>query len=258
MSDDGTKELTMKYVFSFMLVVAIALTAMFVFPAAPAKAVVPVFDMGLLTNTVSQDHNVKSEQRRAAAGSPTLLSPDPASSAPQLSPSVLRYRPSIEERRDNLASFVEKTRRVDPASAEIMERDFATKDIIGNMERAIAPYGFEITNVSHAYAYWWITAWSAVSDPTVDFSDTQVDAVKRQSADAMLAIPQFGELSNAQKQELAEVYLVQAAQIAATVAHHQGDPVQTRAVAEAIKEGASKSGMDLDKMVLTESGFELR
>ncbi|MBX7482743.1 DUF6683 family protein [Qipengyuania qiaonensis] len=247
----------MKYVMSFALVVAIAMIAMFAFPPAPAKAVVPVFDMGMLTNTVSQDHNVKSEQRRAGGASKLLLSPDPAVSAPRLPETVLRYDPSVDQRTANFASFVKRTRRTDPQAAADLEQNVSPK-IIQQIDQSIQPYGLSAYNLADAYAVWWVTAWDAVFDPTNQATRSQMQAVRRQAANAILVIPEFGNLTNAQKQELAEAYLLHASIIMTYIDYAQANPEKQGEVASNIKQGALKSGMDLDGMVLTEGGFQPR
>ncbi|MBX7482746.1 DUF6683 family protein [Qipengyuania qiaonensis] len=247
----------MKYVSSFALTVVIALTAMFAFPPTPAKAVVPVFDMGMLTNTVSQDHNVKSVQRRAEAPMLRFLTA-PTAAAPVLSASVLSYNPSVELRRANFAAFVERTRRVDPQAAADLAAN-VKPEIIPQMHETLKQYGASAYNLADAYAVWWITAWGVVNfDPTAEATAAQILAVSRQSANAMLAIPEFGNLSNAQKQELAEAYLLYTSINLTYLDYVKANPSKQSEVADAIKQGALKSGMDLDQMVLTESGFEPR
>ncbi len=246
----------MKYLASFAIVLLTAMAAMFGFPPAPAQAVGPVFDMGLLTNTVSQDHNVKSEERRAAATHQRFLTP-PANAAPVLSPTVLSFTPSVEQRRANFAAFVKRTRRTNPEAAADFEQN-VKPEIILQIDQSIQPYGLSAYNLADAYAVWWVTAWDAIFAPEAEASRAKLQAVKQQSANAILAIPEFAFLNNAQKQEMAEAYLLQAAMIMAYLDYAKGDPAKMGELARNVKAGALKAGMDLDRMVLTEGGFQPR
>lgn len=238
--------------FNALVVAAVAM----LFVAAPAHAIVPVFDMGLLTNTVSQDHNVKAEEERAGSmAQQRLLTPDFSASQPAAPAAALNYERSRERTRRNLAAFVEKTRRVDPAGAAGMEQSFASQDIMNIIAQGLVPLGLRTDNVAHAYAAWWMSAWMAANDPAASSSPEQAQAVARQAADALRATSGFAEMTNAQKQEMAEVYLVQAAMIDAAVDQAAGDAARLRDVAASVRQGAMASGMDLGRMRLTRSGF---
>lgn len=177
-------------------------------------------------------------------------------SAPRVAPAPadLTYKPSMERRRANLARFVAKSRKVDPAGAARLEKDLATTDVIGKMDRALAGYGMRADNVADAYAAWWLNAWLASRQRTDDPTPRQVAAVRVQAAQALAATPLAGA-GDAMKQEVAEANLVQAALIGSHMETARGNPDLSRRVADAVRKGARASGLDLDAMVLTDDGF---
>lgn len=170
-------------------------------------------------------------------------------------PRAMQFSSSPQRRAQNLRNFVEKTRANNPQSADEMAALFSSTDIIGQLEAVMARVGLSGNNVSHAYSVYWISAWQAANGQT-DIKSSQVyRAVADQAARGLFASPEFRSSSDAGKQELAEALLLQAAVIDAAVEKASGDRKQLKAIAKAVLQGAENTGLDLDGMTLTESGF---
>lgn len=167
----------------------------------------------------------------------------------------LDFRPSIEQRKKNLAQFVAKSRKRDPQGAAQLEKLFASGDVIGQINREIGRYGFRTNDVADAYAAWWINAWLASRGRTDDPSRQQIAAVRAQAAQAMASLPQMANASDAVKQEMTEAYLVQTALIGSHLEQARGNPAQLRKIGAAVRQGARASGLDLGAMELTDEGF---
>lgn len=174
---------------------------------------------------------------------------------PRVSIGRMAYAPSIERRRRNFAQFVARTRAKDPAGAARMQALFASTDIIAAMGRALAPFGLRTDNVADAYAAWWINAWLASRGRSDNPTRGQIDAVKAQATQALGSTPQLANANDTLKQEVAEAHLIQAALIESYMTKSQGNAAQRRAIANAVRQGARRSGLDLDSMELTPSGF---
>ena len=168
---------------------------------------------------------------------------------------ALTFTPSLKRRKDNITSFIAKTRAQDPAGAEQMQQMFAAVDMFAEMEKALVPYGLRIDNVADAYAVWWSSAWLASRGLVDAGSREQAQAIKAQATNGFLATPVFAKATDAQKQQFAEALLIQAAMIDAAVEQAKGNPEQLKAVGQAVRQGAKASGLDLDKMELTPTGF---
>lgn len=166
----------------------------------------------------------------------------------------LDFTPSMQRRRANYASFVERTRRVDPAGAAGLEANLK-RDPIALAEPELAKVGLRVDNVADAYAVYWVEAWQAVHGVNGASSRATAQAVRAQAARAISATPEFASATAAQKQEFAESYLVQAVMVGAAKEQAAGDPAKLAQVSAAVEKGARAAGLDLRAMTLTEEGF---
>jgi hypothetical protein len=228
-----------------MRVLAIVKIAVLFFLFSTTAVAQGVFDMGVLTNTLTIETR------------PTpSVSPRSNERKPNLAPeSSLSYSASAVVRKNNLSNFVKKTRAVDPEGASKMEAMFASTDVIDAIGKGIAPFGLRTNNVADAYTVYWTNAWLGSRGRNDTLSKQQVAAVRNQAANALLTTPAFSSASNAQKQEMSEALLVQAALIEAYVDNAKSDPALMAKVKAAITQGAKGMGLDLYKMTLTPDGF---
>jgi hypothetical protein len=167
----------------------------------------------------------------------------------------LTFTPSKSRRRANLQAIVERARSQDPAGAVQLEQTFASADIIGQIDAALQTVGLRADNTADAYAMWWISSWKATKGDVSTASAAAYQAVSAQAARGMVGSPLFASTNDAQKQEMAETLMVQAALIDSLVESHADDQAMLAKVSASILQGAKASGVDLDKMTLTEDGF---
>ncbi len=165
------------------------------------------------------------------------------------------YVPSKSLRKKNLANFVNKIRAQDPASAAKIEQIFASTDIIDQIGSVIQGIGLNKNNAADAFAVYWVSAWQAVNGDTSTKNSETYQAVATQSARGLSRSPEFNKSTDAQKQEMAESMMVQTAMIDANMEEAAGDPAKLKAISKAVTQGAAASGLELDKMTLTEKGF---
>jgi hypothetical protein len=168
---------------------------------------------------------------------------------------LLVYKVSNTVRRRNLAQFVAKTREIDPDGAAKMEALFASTDVMSIIDKRLMDFGLRSNNVADAYAVYWTNAWLGSQGRTDNLTSMQLISVRNQAAKALLATLPFTSATDAQKQELAEAMLIQAALIDAVVDDAQSDPALLAKVKVAIAQGAKGMGLDLDRMTLTTQGF---
>jgi hypothetical protein len=159
------------------------------------------------------------------------------------------------QRKRNLSNFVSKVRASDPAGADQLAQMFATTDVIDLVGKAMSGMGLRPDNLADAYAVYWSSAWHASVGSNDTPSREQFGKMKSQAAAALAATPEVANASNAVKQEFAESLLIQAALIDASLEQAQNDPAMLKAIANAVRQGASAMGLDLRSMTLTEDGF---
>lgn len=191
----------------------------------------------------------KSAKQREATG-PAPLSP--------AQKAALQFAPSMEQRQRNYASFVEKTRAVDPAGADQLQQTLSQNDILAVAEAPFRDLGFDMYNVADAYALWFVTAWLAGQGRVDTPSAETLGAVRDQVESAFGTLPVLLSTDDATKQEAAEAHYLQSILISVTVEAAQSDAAYLEKVKAAVKQGAVASGMDLDAFELTETGFVLR
>lgn len=191
-------------------------------------------------------------KQRSQKSDPSL----PPVSATAANSALLAFTPNLATRQRNLAGFIAKTRAQSPENADQMAQMFASTDIFAAMAKGLAPMGLRVDNVADAYTVYWVTAWEASRGISgTDTPRAQAQAVKAQAAKALLSAPEFANAGAAQKQELAEALLIQAALISASMEGAAGDPAQKKAVGKAVRQGAKAMGLDLDTMTLGAAGF---
>ena len=215
--------------------------------SASAQLFQPIFIPATLSGQMNQLISVQTQQRQSDKVQ--------VSENASVSSTSLSFRQLPERTRVNLAQFVAKSRAVNPQSAAAMAQLFASTDIIAVMGQELVRYGLRTDNVADCYAVWWMSAWQAANGDTSDVPLTTAQFVKRQSARALIATPQFASVAEAQKQEYAEALLVQAALLSASAETYKTDPAMMRKLATSVRAGAKSSGLDLDTMWLTPNGF---
>lgn len=166
----------------------------------------------------------------------------------------LNFKPSQANQKRNLANFVAKTRAVDPASADELERLF-TSDLMWQIDTGMRGLGLSSSNVADAYALYWTSAWLGARGRDDDLPSEQMIAVRDQAARALISTTAFANASDQQKQELADALLVQSALIAGYINGGKQDAALMAKVKVAVAQGAKAMGLDLYAMTLTEEGF---
>ncbi len=165
-----------------------------------------------------------------------------------------KFSASRSRTQSNLRNFANKTRTANPESAAKMEQLFASTDIIGQIGDIMRTVGLRSDDVSHVYAVWWVSAWRATTgDDSADAATYA--AVAEQARRGLASSPEFANANDAQKQEMAEALMIQAAMIDGMVEQYGSDPKMMKQVASAVRKGAAASGIDLDSMTLTPEGF---
>ncbi|KRA68391.1 hypothetical protein ASD89_16195 [Caulobacter sp. Root656] len=213
-----------------------------------------VFDMGALTNTLSQGALVQSETARA--GTSQIFGPQAGAPPSQaVNRAALLYRPDMAARKRNMARIVERLRGVDPAGAADLQRTFASRDLIAEIGGAMGPQGLNPDNVADAVALYLVTAYYGVRGST-EGEPHEFKAVSAQVGRALSANPAFTSASDASKQEMAESMLVQAVLANQAVQAAQKQPSAMPAIKAAIDQGTRSSfGMDLTRVRLGPDGL---
>lgn len=232
-----------------LMILAVAMTS------ATPLAAQGVFNMGMLTNTLSQgsgDSPAVSSARSDGAFRSMLR---PSRGPVRVNPASFTFRPDMAERKRNMAGIVGAVRRADPAGADGLAAVLRQQDLIAAINRELPRAGLRANSVPDAMAYYLVTAWYGVRGST-DSKPADFRAVRDQFARAVGTTPGFSQLGNAGRQRLAESMLMQGMIADKAVRDAQGNPGQLRPIRSALNAGARQTfGFDLTQLRLGANGL---
>lgn len=167
-----------------------------------------------------------------------------------------RFRPSLVARQRTLATIVAKARATNPQGAAALQRDFAKGDPIVAIAPALARYGLRTDDVADAMAAYLVSAWYGVRGSNQNPSRSSLRATRDQMRQVLLSNPAFASSSNATKQQMSDVLLLQTMVTDRLLTSAKGKPAQMARTQRAIRQGAFNTfKLDLSKMKLTASGL---
>ena len=171
---------------------------------------------------------------------------------------ALDYTPSPEVRRRNLDRFTDTLRAQNRSNAAQLNAYFAENDVMAVIDRRMRWTGSATPNVADALAVWWIGAWIVNQEPSrTTVSPDTMRIVRDQAAAVLLASLKTAELNDAQKQEMAENYLLNTVVLQESFLNVGQDPAIVTQLAEEVHWEALAQGIDLSAIVLTDEGFIL-
>ncbi|MFB9971282.1 DUF6683 family protein, partial [Pseudoroseomonas cervicalis] len=158
-----------------------------------------------------------------------------------------------------VARMVQAARAANPAAGAEIERFFASQDIFGVIARWMQPYGLRMDDVADAMAVRLAGAWMASRGRDDDPTPAQMTALRAQMAEAMQRIPAMASAGDGDRQEIADMALIQAALISAAVTGAKDNPAQLRQIQQmAVNDIRSSMRIDLQAVELTDAGLRPR
>lgn len=142
--------------------------------------------------------------------------------------------------------------------AASMQAYLAKNDFRQDWAKAAAGDGMRRGSALDALAEYWLTNWLIANGKTTNNTRAQAQGLRRQLAPIMAANPTFAKLTNAQRQELAEVWMINAVAQAGgyLTAVRTGDTAMLRkASAAARTRFKNEVKIDLTTVKLTDQGF---
>jgi hypothetical protein len=176
-----------------------------------------------------------------------------------LSSEAFVFSPSLQRRRATLTVIADEYQKTSPGSGNELRQLLLNNkagDVITQMATPLAEYGLSTNNLADAYVVYWMTAWQAANGVLdQEFTKSQVQAVKKQVVEVFNNIPKIANASDADQQAYAEVLLVQMVIIQNVAESSKSDPAASRKFSTDVKTSAKMLGVDLDYLMLTQTGF---
>ncbi|MDQ1078226.1 DUF6683 family protein [Pseudoroseomonas cervicalis] len=253
-------------------------------PAAQPPAQQGGLDMGLLGNSLALTGIVPPGQQGPAGAAPAQPAPvSPQAALPGLPPSgpaapapvtpapaptqppaataagPLRFNADPARRQAAINRMVQAARATNPAAGAEIERFFTSQDIFGVIERWMQPYGLRMDDIADVMAVRLAGAWMASRGRDDDPTPAQMTALRNQMAEAMQRIPALTNAGDAERQEVADLALIQAALISAAVTGAKNNPAQLRQIQQmAVNDIRGSMRIDLQAVELTDAGLRPR
>lgn len=180
--------------------------------------------------------------------------PDPAPAAPAAEKTPLDFEVSDELRKKTQAEYLAEFGKLYPDVAA----DLQDHDLIALMAQALEPFGLRVDNLGDAFTAWLLVNHGIVTGNDEDATPQQVAGTKKMASDAMLALPELQQMTDADKQTTSELLLLQAMINEVMVdARKEHNPSAVPEAIEEVRQAAKESGIDLDKFVLTPDGLQV-
>ena len=142
--------------------------------------------------------------------------------------------------------------------AASMQAYLAKNDFRKDWSRMSASDGFRRGDALDALVEYWIVNWQIANGKTENSTRAQAQGLRRQIAPFMASDPTFAKLTNAQRQELAEVWMINAVAQGGgyMTAVKSGDRAMIgKASAAAVARFKNETKIDLRAVRLTDRGF---
>jgi hypothetical protein len=166
------------------------------------------------------------------------------------------YAPSKSRTATNLQNIVSRWRKQNPAHGTQLEQLFAQNDVVGAVGGVMEQFGLQRNNVAHAYSFYWVVNWGLANKVHDTPSVQAMQGVAAQLEQSLAVTPNFMAMNDAEKQAAAEELMVLVALLDAGSEEAKTNPAIAAQLAKAALENGRKVGFELDKMKLTEEGFE--
>ena len=217
------------------------------FPAIGSQYI----DFGASMASVGQMNNVLGATVRGGGGDRRVVAPTrPAAAAGTRN----RASPAISGQvRAKFADFVART---DPANADRLRKVVQQQDLLGMWEKHVAVDGLRRGDVADAMTSYWVQNWQ-IANKVPFASRAQVQAVRGQVARALGASPAFAKMGDAERQALAETFMLNfVAQGSAYSDAARRDPATAAKLSDAAATRFRKDmNLDLRRLKLTEAGL---
>jgi hypothetical protein len=248
MARHSLKEFQMRTLLLVALATFVPLTsvsAQWYAPHYVPPAYIPNVQNGGLFIPIDDDNGSDSRQNEDGSGVSGTLQ-DTAGSI---------YKINKSQTRANLQALARRIAAVDPANGAQAQDLLDSNDVIGMVQGVMNQYGLQKNNVAHAYALYWVVYWGLANNVQDPPSERALQAVAAQAERGFAANAEFAQLDNAAKQAAAEELMALTAIFDATSEQAKSDPALAAQIAKASLEGSHKSGLELDRMILTDNGF---
>lgn len=242
---------------------------------AIAQDIYPVYDMGILTGTLANNHNTQAARKMARGNAPVrrdlsygeqaigglggILGGNslvPAGAAATAGTVDLGYRITPALQREAVEGYIARISRQNPGAAQVMRTQLSRQNYAAIYNGMIKDSTLRSNDAADAVTFYTLIGWQIANKDPAEISDAKIEAVRRQLAPALAANAQIA--APATRAALGEEMKLLALTLHAgwQSAMKEG---RTRQYSDGIaRMWQAQTGRDLRAVKLTNAGFSRR
>lgn len=203
---------------------------------------------GLSSSITNMLNQLGTPAPASTAGQPAQT--QPAAGKPMQS---MNFKPDAALRQQAIRRFVDGFRESAPALAAELEKNVKTIDVFGEIDKQLkTQYSLSVNNLADAMTLNLLSVYQVSLGQTDDPPKAQVLAVNKQ---LKTLLGSGAALTDAQKQQAADGFTLQALLISMFSEAYKDKPDQLMEFGRALNEGLKGMGLDLSLLELTDQGF---
>lgn len=170
------------------------------------------------------------------------------------------FKVSQAVRKKTVATFIKQLETSDPASAQVFGLLFASQDIFALVQKeALDQYGMRTNNMADAFSVLIGVLHDAANGVVTEATKPQAQGLRNQMAKLLILTPEQIPETDAGKQELSDLMLLNSVVFATSLETAKNDPKLMKKISDqASTMTKAQMGIDFKAMVLTDKGFEVR
>ncbi|NJM50263.1 MAG: hypothetical protein HC843_04720 [Sphingomonadales bacterium] len=204
-----------------------------------------IFDLGTITQAISKGNDAQAAQQQAGITTPQKVADI----------SAFNFTPSLELRKSNMSKFIAGMKQLNPEAGAQMEQGLAGIDVMNEMQKTVTPLGLNVNNLADAYVIYFMNAWTGANGITDTPTAAQVAGTKDMVYASFGSSADLAKLSNDDKQNTAEAFILQAVLFDLFAQAAASEPKVKAKVESDIRAGAKTMGIDVDQYAMTPNGL---
>lgn len=213
---------------------------------------------GAATSASAPPSAAASERALQASLKAALSQPAPARAPAHAVETLAFERDAAVTAREREAFVAHLARQ--PGGAGPLEPAIRSGKLMREFDRLLQRYDYSPRNLGDVLAAYLVICWEIVSESDSNDEPAGQRAVRRQLAGPLAAVPAIARMSDAEKQGQAErtAYLTMVAASAYQELKRGGDPARLADLQRNVRASMLRSGIDLERLALTEDGLVAR
>lgn len=216
-------------------------------------------NLGIAADTFEKENREKWAAEEEAEHRKSVKNTQPKSKAAPLNVDALKFTLSSKSRTANFQGYTKRLEQIDPATAKALSAEISAPGFLPSVETALAKYNLDSADVGDVFTVWWITMWEISNGIYAEETDPEtVRSTKAQIASSLMQTSEFAQMSDMDKQAVADELLMQAMLFSAAAQGAAADPAVARMLRQNAVTAGQQMGLDMNIFKLTKQGFSLR